>query len=197
MQKGRKIGIQGKPCDRLHLIAEGQVLLSRKDEAGQENALYLLGPGEVFGAGALLPEQQWLTTARSLTDGYFHALPGARVATLAQYYPQLTAQLFALLASRLERAYRRLDYIVKPSARDRLLGLLSVLACYHGEEQGEQVWLPVKVTQTQLGSMIGLARETVARTLSELEAEGMVRRQGREGYWLHQNVCATAAEVAP
>ena len=195
MNKGRRIGVQGRPCDRLHLVAEGQVLLSRRDEVGQENALYLLGPGEVFGAGALLPEQRWLTNARALTDGCFHALPGARVATLAEYYPQLAAQLFALLAARLERAYHRLDFIVKQSARDRLLGLLTVLASYHGEDQGEQVWLPVQVTQAQLGSMVGLARETVARTLSELEAEGIVRRQGREGYWLRQNACRNTSDA--
>ena len=32
--------------------------------------------------------------------------------------------------------------------------------------------------------MIGLARETVARTLSDLEEEGLIRREGRRGMWL-------------
>lgn len=189
MRKGQRIGTQGGPCHRIHLIAAGQVLVSRRDSEGQQHALYLLGPGEVFGVGALLPPRRWLVTARAVTEGSFYALPGAHVATLAQYYPQLAACLFSLLAARLEQAHRRLDIMVRRSARDRLLGLLSTLACYHGEGRGDELWLPVQVSQSQLGSMIGLARETVARTLTELETDGLIRREGRSGYWLLRSAC--------
>lgn len=196
MRKGQRIGTQDRPCDRLHLIAEGQVLVSRRNSEGEQHALYLLGPGEIFGVGALLPERSWLVTARAVTDGSYYALPGSHIATLAQYYPQLAAHLFSLLAARLEQAHRRLDVIVRRSARDRLLGLLSTLARYHGQGSGKELWLPVTVSQGQLGSMIGLARETVVRTIAELEAEGLLRREGRRGYWLLQEACEGPSDTS-
>lgn len=189
IEKGRKIGGQGRPCDRLYLIAEGQVLISTRDDEGDELALYLLGPGEVFGIGALLPERRWLVTARAVTDGVVHALPGAHVAKMGQYYPELTTHLFAVLAKRIERFHLRLRVMVRQSARDRLLGLLSLLAGYHGEPEGDNHWLPIPVTQSQLGEMIGLARETVARTLADLEEEGVIRREGRKGFLLVRHAC--------
>ena len=47
--KGRVIGVQAQPCDSLFIITEGQVLLSRQNPDGEEYALYLLGPGQIFG----------------------------------------------------------------------------------------------------------------------------------------------------
>lgn len=182
--KGRLIGVQGNPCDSLHIVAEGLVLLSRCDREGEDQGLYLLGPGQLFGEGSLHPECRWLVTARAVTDGIANVLPAAQLPRLCQYYPQLAAHVLTLLTLRLERAHRRLDVTGTHSAKDRLLGLLSVMADYHGEREGEEVWLPLGITQTELGDMIGLARETVARLLADLEEEGTIRRDGRRGLWL-------------
>jgi len=182
--KGTVLGTQGQPCEHLYIIAEGQVLLSRRNPAGDDHALYLLGPGDLFGEGALRPESRWLATARAVTDGAAHLLRASQIPQLAQYYPQLTAHILQLLSGRLERAHRRLDLIGTPSARDRVLGLLRVMANGSGHDEEQGVWLPLQLTQSELAGMVGLARETVARALAELEAEGAIRREGRKGLWL-------------
>ena len=51
--KGRVVGVQGQPCEGVFIIGEGQVLLSRAQHGGDDYALHLLGPGDVFGEGAL------------------------------------------------------------------------------------------------------------------------------------------------
>lgn len=182
--RGTRIGTQGEPCENIYIIAEGQVLLSRRNTEGEDYALYLLGPGDLFGEGALSRQRRWLVTARAMTDGVVHVLPAGQLPRLAQYYPQLTAHIVTLLSSRLERAHLRLDIVTTDSARGRLLSILNVLADYHGETRDGARWLPMRLTQAELGSMVGLARETVARTLGELESEGVIRRQGRRGLWL-------------
>lgn len=182
--KGMDVGIQDQACDSLYIIIDGQVLLSRRNAAGQEHALYLLGTGDLFGEGSLHADPKWLVSARAVTDGSMYVLAAAQLPRFAQYYPQLTAHVVALLSARLERAHRRVDLISIDSARERVMGLLDVLAEYHGERRAAGVWLPVRLTQAEMGGMIGLARETVARTLSDLEEEGLIRREGRRGMWL-------------
>jgi CRP/FNR family transcriptional regulator len=182
--KGASIGSQGEPCENVYIITEGQVLLSRRDARGEDYALYLLGPGDLFGEGSLGAVRRWLVTARALTDGAAHVLPASQIPKFAQYYPQLTAHIVTLLCSRLERAHIRLDIVTTDSARERLLGMLNVLADYHGELRDGCRWLPMRLTQAELGGMVGLARETVARVMGELESEGLIRRQGRRGLWL-------------
>lgn len=190
--KGSDIGAQGQPCESIYIIVRGQVLLSRRGQDGVMQPLYVLGAGDLFGEGSLRPDHRWLVSARTLTDVVAHVLSATQFPQLAQYYPQLTTQILSLLAARLERAHRRLDLVTTDSARARVFGLLSVMAEYHGEEQGGQVWVPMRLTQAEFGQMLGLARETVARLMAALESEGLIRRQGRRGFWF----CASLADPA-
>jgi CRP-like cAMP-binding protein len=178
------IGGQGDPCENLYIIAEGQVLMSRRSPEGEDYALYLLGPGDLFGEGSLRPGRCFLGTLRAVTDVTVHALPAAQLPRFAQYYPQLMAHVGSLLAARLERAHRRRDVLCANNARDRVVGLLRAMAEYHGRPEGERTWVPLELTQAELGEMVGLARETVARVMADLEAEGTIRRRQRSGLWI-------------
>ena len=182
--KGRLIGVQGQQADSLHIIIEGQVLLCRCDDEGEDYALYLIGPGEVFGEGSLYTGRRWIVSARAMTDGQAYVLPAQLLPRLFQHYPELARHVLYLLSARLERAHRRLDVTRLSDARARLHGLLWALAAHHGEQDGSEVWMPLPVTQTELGQMIGLARETVARIFTQLERDGIIRREGRKGLWL-------------
>jgi len=182
--KGRFICVQGQPADSLYLIEKGQVLLCRTDAEGEDYSLYLLGPGQLFGEGALHPEGMSLVTARAITDGSAYVLSGALLPRLFQHYPELAQHILNLLSIRLERAHRRLDVTRLADARTRLLALLYVMADHQGESCGSEIWMPLSLTQAELGQMIGLARETVARILTQLAREGAIRREGRRGLWL-------------
>ncbi len=172
--RGDILGEQGQPCHSVYLLAQGQVLLSRQGPAGQPYALYLLRPGELFGEGSLRPERRWLVTARALEDGIAHVLPARQLPRLAQHHPELTAGVIALLSGRLEQAHQRLDLLAQPAARERVLGLLEAVGT--APQDG---WSSVSLTQAELAGMVGLARETVARVLAELEEDGLIRRLGR------------------
>lgn len=195
--KGMLIGRQGETCDQLYIISRGQVLLSLDQAADSNDPLYLLGAGEVFGEGSLRPERRWLVTARAVTDGTVHVLPAVHLPRLCQYYPELTSYIIALLSGRLERAHQRVGLVKGNSGRERLLGLLCVFARHHGSEEGEWSRLSVYLTQAELGEMVGLARETIARIFADLTEEGLVRRSGRHTLWLHASLLAASAAHEP
>lgn len=182
--KGRLICVQGQKADSLYLIEEGQVMLCRTGADDEDYSLYLLGPGQLFGEGALHPEGVSLVTARAMTDGSAYALSAALLPRLFQHYPELARHILNLLSVRLERAHRRLDVTRLADAKTRLLALLHAMADHHGQANGSEIWMPLPLTQAELGQMAGLARETVARILGQLEREGTIRREGRHGLWL-------------
>jgi CRP/FNR family transcriptional regulator, cyclic AMP receptor protein len=186
--KGMEIGTQDEPCDSLYIISEGQVLMSRRNPGGGDYALYLLGPGDLFGEGSLRPRRRWLANLRAVTNVVAHRLPASQLPRFAQYYPQLVGYVMSLLSARLERSHQRRDVLGTYSARDRVIGLLVALAEFHGERQGDEVWLPLSLTQAELGEMVGLARETVARVLADLEEEGAIRRRTRSGLSLRASL---------
>ena len=182
--RGQVLAEQDSPCSSLYRIGAGQVLLSRHRRGGGEYGLTLLGSGEVFGEGSLRPHKRWLSSVRAVSDGWCNVLPAAGVPRLARYYPDLVVEILSMLSGRLERSHRRLDVLMQDAARDRVLGMLQLLAGYHGEDRGGETVMEVGVTQAELASMVCLKRETVARALTELEAEGLIRRRPRRGVFL-------------
>lgn len=55
-KRGEKIFRHGDPGDKLYLILEGKVRISREIPGMGEEALAVLGPGQIFGEMALLDE---------------------------------------------------------------------------------------------------------------------------------------------
>jgi CRP/FNR family transcriptional regulator len=181
--RGDVLGTQGEPCPELFILERGQVLLSLSDEAGTR-AVELVAPGSIFGEGALLPEGAWTTGARALATGRARAIPAGELARLQGAHPELSLALLRLLAQRLDRMASRPHARPGLSAPERLREVLRALALQHGERRGAAVWLPLRLTQAELGNLAGLARETVARAVAELEAQGALERCGRSGVWI-------------
>jgi len=189
-------GTQNRRCDRLYLITRGHVLFHRLGRDGEKRVLDLLGPGDLFGEDALRADSCWQVTATAVTDGAVQVIPAGQVPGLAQYYPGIATSLFQLLAGRLERAHRRCDIILAGSARDRALGLLTELAGQYGTQQGDRIWLALPLTQSQLAELIRVRRETVVRTLAELEADGLILRR-RSGMWVYQTAFDVTSASGP
>jgi CRP-like cAMP-binding protein len=144
----------------------------------------LLGPGDLFGEAAISHGSAAHSQAVAVTDGEMLAFPAAVVPMLAQRFPHFASCLLGLMSARLAAADRRLRVAAIDSAPQRLLALLHTLAEHLGEPCGEEIWLPLQLTQTELADLACLVRETVVRALAHLEAEGEIRRDGRRGLWL-------------
>jgi CRP-like cAMP-binding protein len=183
-RKGTEIGVQGGPCEGVYLVQRGRVMLSCRNYHGESLALYVLTPGELFGEESLRPERQWLVTVRALTEGAARVIPAAQFSRVAQHSPDLMVRIVSLLAGRLERMHRRMGLITTSTARERVLGFLTLMAEYDGQRHEDGVWLPLSLTQAEMGEMLGLARETVARVMNSLETEGVIRRTARRGLWV-------------
>ena len=58
------------------------------------------------------------------------------------------------------------------------------------QDAAEEGWIriPLHLTQGELGDLVGLARETVARTLTDLTLEGLIRRGGRRSVWVAEEL---------
>lgn len=196
LHKGMYIGRSGEPDSALYILQRGQVLLQTRSDDGTMRALDLLGAGDLLGEGALLSGQRWQSTAIAATDGDAYVISGTAVRGLARHYPQLMNWLLEALGSRLARAERRAGIASSEHASARVLGLLEYLAERHGQPAGREVWLPLTLTQTEIGEIVGLARETVARVYAQLEGEHLIHRKGRHGLWLRTRHarCEPAAE---
>src|SRR3954451_19656222 len=66
--RGHVVFSEGDTGDRLFIVLEGKVKISRAAADGRENLLAVLGPGEMFGELSLFDPGPRTATATSVTD---------------------------------------------------------------------------------------------------------------------------------
>lgn len=99
------------------------------------------------------------------------AFPKAPVLLLLKAHPDLNLAFSAYLARELHRMRGRLELVRQKGARDRVVGYL--VRAGAGERT---VTLPRSLTD--IAHDIGLTREALYRTLTKLEKEGVLHRDG-------------------
>lgn len=98
--------------------------------------------------------------------------------------PGAARVLFEGIAATLHQKLRSLGTMSSLHHVDRVRAKLTELARDYGRVGPDGIRLDFPVTHDLLGEMIGSSRETVTRSLDELQREGFVIRQGRS-YLLH------------
>jgi CRP-like cAMP-binding protein len=93
--------------------------------------------------------------------------------------PAVAPLMFDALAATLRQKHRTIEALARPHHRDRVRAKLLQLAADHGVVGLDGIRLDLPLTHELLGEMTGSARETVTRSIDELQSQGFVVRRGR------------------
>lgn len=159
--------------DRLYQIQSGRVKISRVSTEGREVILDFVEPGELFGEMEVLDAHQD-TTAEALEDSRVMAIPRRRLEALLLERPELAIRFARLVALRRNRAETRLLTLAYNTVPRRLGNVLLQLCRRYGTPHPRGSLLRIRLSQKELGSLIGASREIVNLTLSDFRQKGLV-----------------------
>jgi CRP/FNR family transcriptional regulator len=94
-------------------------------------------------------------------------------------YPDLAFRVTKLVGFRLKIFRSRVEKLLFKGAPARLAATLLDLARDHGVPDAQGILLPLKLSQQDLASLIGVTRESVNLALSDFRKEGLVAVEGR------------------
>ena len=69
--RGEHLFLEGQDGDRLYVVLDGKIKLTRAAADGRENLLSVLGPGEMFGELSLFDPGPRSATVTAVTDASF------------------------------------------------------------------------------------------------------------------------------
>jgi len=130
--------------------------------------------GDVLGEVAVLLGGRRTATAIAATDCVLASLHRRDVADLLQRRPEVASRMLALLALRLARTSLLVEDVVFRPLPQRLARCLVQLCRDHGESTPDGVRVAVPLTQSDLGELIGMSRESVNKQVGEWQAEGIL-----------------------
>ncbi|WP_310484643.1 Crp/Fnr family transcriptional regulator [Chamaesiphon sp. VAR_48_metabat_403] len=159
----------------VYFVLSGWLKIRTYNADGREITLNIVGRGEIVGEMAALEPVPRSTDVLSLTPATIVNIPADDFVRLLKTEPLAGIRLAQLMARRLRQVNRRLRLRESNSA-SRVADTLLFLV----EGQGKSVAtggveIP-NLPHRELSSMSGLARETVTRVLTKMEAAGLIYR---------------------
>lgn len=167
--KGSVILFEDDPGDALYLVVHGQVKVVLIGEDGREVILSVLGEGTFFGEMALLDDEPRSAHVIAMEDSVVLALRRDDFRARLRASPEVGIALLRELSRRLRRADDQIGSLVLLDVNGRVAELLVRLGT---EEGGDRITR--KLTHATIAQMIGSSRETVSRTMRELQDRGLI-----------------------
>jgi len=94
-------------------------------------------------------------------------------------HPQVALKVLRVVGARLRRLVGIIEELSFTTVRHRLAAFLLRLSQKESKRTPEGVEITMPVSNQELASQIGTVRELVSRNLSRLQAEGMIKIDGR------------------
>ncbi|MHB9024914.1 MAG: Crp/Fnr family transcriptional regulator [Armatimonadota bacterium] len=170
--RGEILFLEGEPCKGLYLIRSGVVKIFKESESGREQILALLRAGDTVAELPLFDNAPYPASAAAMDNSVILVIPKARFDDLLARRPQLSKALIAALS-------RRLRSLVELIADLSLRQVRQRLARFVLEEAGGNDSFHLKLTNEELAARLGSVRDVISRTLSGLQADGLIRLNGR------------------
>lgn len=168
---------EGSPGNSLHVVIEGSVRVAVLSPAGEEVTIALLGPGEFVGDLALLDGRPRSASAIALQPTKTLVVMRKDFTRWLSERPRAALALLETLSLRVRQTDEALADIAFLDLPHRLAKRLLYLATEHPEMRAKGRRTPgvrLRITQSELASMLGVSRESVNKQLNVFARDGWV-----------------------
>lgn len=168
-QKDELLFHEGSPCERVFIVREGRVKITRTASSGREQILETLGPGDTC---ACNPGQSvWFcaSSGEALTDCKVWFLSRENYVRLVQTNSKVSHALNQLFAERLKCFSALIEEVSLKDSKKRLVKFLLDMLAENKGKGAKADLLFVPFTREEIAQRLGVARETVVRQLYELK----------------------------
>lgn len=174
--KGHRLFHEGDTALGMHIVLQGLVKILHITPDGRERILHLIKPGNTCGEAAVFQRGTYPANAETLGPSTTMYVPSALLLDMIVANPDLALNMLAALSMRLRMFTRKLEAHSKGDATKRLAAYL-----LHRLKLAPQPTTSLRLEGSRevLANMLGIARETLSRTFSRLQQEGILKISGR------------------
>jgi CRP/FNR family transcriptional regulator len=176
---GELIFGEGDPCAGLYVVLSGNVRIFKSSAGGREQVLSIDGPGSSIAELPVFDGGNYPASATAVDDATLLFVSKQDFQALCVAHPQVALKVLRVVGARLRRLVGIIEELSFTTVRHRLASFLLRLAQKEGKRTPEGVEIIMPVSNQELASQIGTVRELVSRNLSRLQAEGMIKIDGR------------------
>lgn len=170
--EGQTIYTKGSSAKTLAVVESGAVRINAINESGKEMTLTICGPGNWLGDAVFCAESSRAYGAVAHEPTLLLEFSSKEINALLEAYPQGYPCIVRELGQRLRAAFTLIEDDALRGIPARLARRLLFIAAFQYGSSAQSVSL--RLTQEQLGNMLGITRQAANRAMQPLVQQGLL-----------------------
>jgi CRP-like cAMP-binding protein len=166
---------QGEPASELFAVVRGRLKVSSSNVDGRDTVLGIMSEGEVFGEVALLDGGLRSASCSAVEPCELLVISRVQFFAMLEEAPAIAVKLLLVLSRRLRRLSQRSEDAAFLDVPSRLARCLLDLAARFGEARAPGIFVTLKLSQQELGELVGATRESVNKHFGEWSRLGLLQ----------------------
>lgn len=177
--KGETIFVSHDPANKMFLIIDGEIKISKIMSDGKEQILYIYDNGDFVGGHNILSGDMYEYSAYALVTTKVLTISARAVDKVLKNNKEFLSTLLAQSFERIRKAENLIDRLSVVSTDVKVAKLLKNLIQLYGKVTKDGILVSYSITQEELGSLAGISRETISRKLNQFVDEGIISMVAR------------------
>ncbi len=180
-KKGSLIFMEGEKGEASYYIKNGKVKIYKTSRDGKELILNIYGENDIFAEVTILNDVAYPATAEVVEDTVVGVIVNKELEKLLKKNSEMGLNLIKILSKRLYSAQLKLKQVALNDTYSRTAETILRLSESHGlNKTNGDIELKLELSRQELANMIGTARETVSRILSQFKKEEAILISGKK-----------------
>ena len=175
-QKGEYLFQHGDNFDALYAVRSGSVKTFSQDDNGDEQITGFYLAGEMMGLDAV-HEGSHPCSAIALETTSVCKIPFSNLEKLSSQLPSLQHQLLRIMSKEITEDQALLILLGQKSAEERVAAYLVNMSDRMDKRGFSALEFNLSMSRKDIGNYLGLTIETISRTFSHLQQEGLINSQ--------------------
>ncbi len=169
---------EGDFANYLYFIISGKVKSVKLDELGKELVIDIHQAGEFIGYMTLLEDDEYNESAIAMEDVSLAIIPKQDFRTLITKNRDVALRFIKMLSGSVKDKEARLLQLAYTPVRERTADVL--LKLIEKEVEAGNTSNKLKVSREDLANMVGTAKESLIRVLSDFKKSDLIKSEGTE-----------------
>ncbi len=179
-RKGSIIFMEGDEGEAFYFIKSGKIKIFKTSPDGRELIFAILSEGGVFAEVTLFNDIAYPASAEVLEDAVLGMIKNQELEALISKNSGLALSIIKVLSRKLFNSQQKVKELALGDTYMRTAQTIVKLAEAHGKKTEDGLEVKLDISRQELANMIGTARETVSRALSQFKKEGSVDISGKK-----------------
>ena len=177
--RGAVLMYQGEPGERVMILEEGRVKVTRIEPGGHETMLSIRDPGDVVGEVSLIDERPRLATVTALERVRALVIASTVFRAHLERTPRVAVALLEVEMRRFRETTLKRSQFAASDTTGRLAARIVELSERYGAEREDGIEIDLALTQDDIAAWTGASRAGVAKAFQTLRELGWIETHRR------------------